>query len=130
MNKTLEGMELEFTELYADLRLLQDLMTLPIEQKTRLKAQLMDSGFDATAKFMEDAERNMISEPPQLRDVMTNCRSALESIIHDLLLKRSVIPQKWFSKDLVELSKNDPVLIDEPLVKLLRGAYDFLSLKG
>jgi len=72
----------------------------------------------------------MISEPPQIRDVMTNCRSALESLVEDLSVKEGLVPQKWFSKDLLVLAKKNPMLIDDALVKLLRGAYDFLSLKG
>jgi hypothetical protein len=61
MQKVIDDMELDFVELYADLRLLTDLSIFPVEQRMRLKDELLRQGFREVVEYLETAEQNLVS---------------------------------------------------------------------
>jgi hypothetical protein len=130
MQETLGVMEIELSELYSDARLLQEMLTFPIGERTRVKTNMLREGFEESAKFLESAEQAMVLEPPRPKDAMTNCRLAAESLLYAIMKKKGVTVTNWFAKDLLEMTKSDPELIDEGMQRVLRGAFEYLSVKG
>ena len=130
MQDTLDIMEIELSELYSDARLLQELLTFPVGERTRVKTDMLREGFEESAKFLESAEQAMVLEPPRPKDAMTNCRLAVESLLYAIMKKNGVVVTNWFAKDLLEMTKSDPELIDEGMQRVLRGAFEYLSVKG
>jgi hypothetical protein len=130
ISEVLDDMELDLEELYADLRLVTELMAFPAEQRMKLKDELLRNEFREVVEYLEGAEQNLVLSPPHLKDSLSNSRLAVESILYELLRREQIAPVRKFSIDLAELCKKSPDIIDDATRHLVQGVYSYLSMKG
>lgn len=130
MQKVIEDMELDLVELYADVRLLTELSIFPVEQRMRVKDELLRHGFREVVEYLESAEQNLVVVPPHLKDALNNSRLALESMLYELIHREGISPVKKFSIDLDELCQKRPDIVDDAAKRLIQGVYSYLSLRG
>jgi len=115
-------------ELYGDLRLLASLAIFPIEEKLKIKGQLVDSGFKQVVEFLEIAEENYGLTPPHLKDTLSNCRNALEATITILLDHFDLKPTQKFSIDAGALQGSG--FLDRETKDVVLSMWSYLSMKG
>lgn len=115
-------------ELYGDLRLLANLTIFPIEERLKVKGQLVDGGFKQVAEYLEIAEENYGLTPPHLKDTLSNCRLALESTITILSDGLSIKSTQRFSVDLGSLQNSG--FIDRETKDVVLSVWSYLSMKG
>jgi hypothetical protein len=130
MISILNEIDLDLVELYSDIRLMTELMIFPLEQRTKLKDSLVQVGFKEAVAYLENAEQHLVEKTPKLKDCLSNCRLAIESVVYKILAEAGGKPVNRFSIDLIETSKITPALIDEATKKMLQATYDYLSIKG
>ena len=127
----LKDMEIRFIQLYGDLRLMSGLNTFSISQRAKVNDDLLKEGFKDVVAYLDHAERNLRAEhPPHWKDALSNCRNALEEIVHGLMRREKLTITKSWSNDVADLSKERPNLIDDATKKMLQGVYGYLSDLG
>lgn len=112
-------------QLFSDLRLVKKIISLPIEEKIKIKDILNQLGFESVIEALENAEDNIISKTP--KDAADRCREALEKLIEITLIKIKETPKK-FSENL-RLLKNKSI-IDLPTQTDFQGFYSHLAQMG
>ena len=123
-----QEVQTSLVELYADLRLLANLTIFPIEQKLKIKGQLVDSGFKQVAEYLEIAEENYGLTPPHLKDALSNCRLALESTATILSNDLGIKSMQRFSVDMGLLQNSG--FIDRETKDVVLSIWSYLSMKG
>jgi hypothetical protein len=123
-----EQVRTSLVELYGDLRLLASLTIFPIEEKLKIKSQLIDSGFKQVAEFLDIAEENYCLTPPHLKDTLSNCRHALEATITILSNRLDLKPTQRFSIDAGALQSCG--FLDRETKDVVLSIWSYLSMKG
>ncbi len=117
-------------ESYEDVRLLHQLVVFPLENRANLRDNLRRHQFADVERFLVDAELHLYANPSRPKECLASCRNSVEKFVDDLVARNGVVLVQRFATDLEALAKAKPELIDEATMKLTRGTYDYLSLKG
>jgi hypothetical protein len=120
-------MRSDLIELEEELRLISALTTYPIENKLKLKNQLVMHEFEEVAVSLEEAESNIENE--HFKDSVSRCRDALEIFVAFIRERETgEKTDKHFATDLGKIVKIE--VFDEAIQRLAQGVYSFLSIKG
>jgi hypothetical protein len=130
MRELLEDMELDFVEFFADLRLMTESEIFPFEKRMVLKDKLVRSSYADVVDNLESAEQNLTATPPHMKDVLPNCRLAIEAMFYSLMQKKGVTPKRKFAFDLATFSQSHPEVIDDGTKQMIQGVFSYLSVKG
>lgn len=130
ISEDLDELKLDLMEFYEDLRLISSLTIFPIEEKMKLKNELVANGFNQIVEYLEIAEQHFASTPPRLKDVLSNCRHSVESMITKSLEKIGGKPTQRFSIDLGTLAGSQYNFLDRETKDVVLSIWSYLSMKG
>ncbi len=110
---------------FSDFRLINRIISLPIEEKIKTKETLAEAGLAEVIEALDSAEDNIISK--DFKDAADRCREALEKTIESAVKKLGEQPKK-FSENLRILQQKS--VIDQPLQTDYQGYYSYLAQLG